>query len=460
MKRLLLASVAILGTAVSASAADMAAKAPIYKAPPLPSVYDWSGFYMGVNAGIGIGRNRYTDYQPASANSFFLATQGGFGGAQIGYNWQTNSLLGPLVVGIEADIQGSDFSDSARLNTFAISNAYNQKLDWFGTVRGRVGMAKGPVLSYFTAGYAYGNVKTEGAIAGVGAFATSQTRGGWTYGSGVEAAIGGNWTGKIEYLYMHLGDHQDALVARSVLASELRQSVFRVGLNYQINGRNANYVAPSANWTGWYVGVNFGSGTARNKTDLAIGGFVDSYSSQPDGIIGGAQIGYNWQVSNWVWGLETDFQGSSLKDNKTCVLTCTVGQNLQYNSSLPWFGTVRGRLGASIGSTLFYGTGGYAYGSVKERASFTAGGQIGELSQTNTRGGWTVGAGIETPFAFFGLFGPNWTSKTEYLYVDLGKSTATGTLLGAAVTHETSVREHIFRTGLNYKFTAPVGGLF
>ena len=93
-----------------------------------------------------------------SANSTYLSPQGGLGGGQIGYNWQTNSFLGPLVLGVEADIQGAGMDDN-RTDLFP-GFQYSQKLDWFGTVRGRVGLATGPTMTYLTAGFAYGNVNT------------------------------------------------------------------------------------------------------------------------------------------------------------------------------------------------------------------------------------------------------------------------------------------------------------
>ena len=116
MKRLLLASAAFLATTVGAHAADLPVKAPYTKAPPLQAVYDWTGFYIGVNAGVGVGRDRTQHFQPGSFNSFYLAPEGAFGGGQIGYNWQTGSILGPLVYGIEADIQGADMSDGGTRN--------------------------------------------------------------------------------------------------------------------------------------------------------------------------------------------------------------------------------------------------------------------------------------------------------------------------------------------------------
>jgi outer membrane immunogenic protein len=445
MKKLLV-GVALIGTAVSAQAADLAVKAPYYKAPAIASVYDWTGFYLGVNAGVGLGRDRTQRFDAASADSLYLSPLGAIGGGQIGYNWQTNSFLGPLVLGVEADIQGADMTDN---RTDVRGVQYGQKLDWFGTVRGRIGLVTGPTLSYVTAGYAYGNVNTTVVNGGV-PFTFNGGRSGWTWGSGVEAALGGNWTGKIEYLYVDLGDRTDVFAGGTqTLRSELRENIFRVGLNYRIGGNSAYTPTVAANWTGFYLGGNFGSGTARNRstlTDLGAG-TTDRFNLAPDGINGGVQAGYNWQAGNWVYGLETDIQASAQEDNKTCI-GCVPGASLDFNSKLPWFGTVRGRLGYSVGPSLFYATGGFAYGGVKT--------DINTVSLSDTRTGWTVGAGIETPFTLLGLFGPNWTSKTEYLYVDLGRDTNALVLNGIPRTFSTNVQEHIFRTGLNYHFNTPV----
>lgn len=452
MKRILLASAALIGTAVSAQAADLAVKAPYYKAPVV-AVYNWSGFYFGVNAGGGVGRDRIT--HSYTGDSIYRSPQGAFGGAQIGWNWQTDSLLGPIVYGLEADFQGGSLTGGGAnvAGPGPVLNAvqYSSSLDWFGTVRGRVGLASGPVLSYVTGGFAYANVKSTITEAGVGTFTQDRTATGWTIGSGVEAALGGNWTGKIEYLYLNLGNrYGEAVGATGQIANtELRDNLFRVGLNYRIGGNSVYTPVVAANWTGWYLGGNVGSGTGRDRTFLGpVGGAGEQFSLNPDGINGGGQIGYNWQAANWVYGLEADIQASSQRDNKTTV--ALGGAN--YDHKLPWFGTVRGRLGYSVGSSLFYVTGGYAYGGVKTSISNPLTG-VELASFNNTQGGWTAGAGLETPFKLLGLFGPNWTSKTEYLYVDLGRKTND---LGAGIVTSTAVTEHIFRTGLNYHFNTPV----
>src|SRR4051812_32608043 len=114
MKKILAGAAALLGTAVSAQAADMAVKAPYLKAP-VAMVYDWTGFYIGVNAGVGLGRD-YTRLAVPAGPSFeasYLGPQGALGGGQVGYNYQTSSSFfgGPLVFGLEADIQGTGMRD-------------------------------------------------------------------------------------------------------------------------------------------------------------------------------------------------------------------------------------------------------------------------------------------------------------------------------------------------------------
>jgi outer membrane immunogenic protein len=479
MKKILAGAAALLGTVVSAQAADMAVKAPYLKAP-VAMVYDWTGFYIGVNAGVGIGRD-YTRLAIPGGASFeatYLNPQGGLGGGQIGYNWQVpNAFFGALVFGVEADIQGTGMRDnfSCLIGCLPAQNLnYNQKLDWFGTVRGRVGIATGPVLTYVTAGWAYGSVKTTltETVGTTAAFASNQNRGGWTWGSGLEASLGGNWTGKIEYLWVNLGDRLDLFTLNGfpqAMSTDIREQIFRVGLNYRIGGNGAAYVPPPpSNWAGFYLGGNIGSGVARDHTAFtftAVGTSTELFNLSPDGFNGGVQAGYNWQAGNWVFGLEADFQGSSQRDNRACVQTCNplVAPIIfaAYDASLPWFGTARGRVGYSVGSSLFYATGGYAYGSVKTKIAAAFLGFPANVEISNTKGGWTVGGGIETPFTFLtGILGNNWTSKTEYLYVDLGTQTGAFTFpVGAAVVtaiNSTQVHEHIFRTGLNYHFNSPV----
>jgi outer membrane immunogenic protein len=342
------------------------------------------------------------------------------------------------------------------------------------------------VLSYITAGWAYGSVSTtltETVPPGLGGttqtFSSNQTRNGFVWGSGVEASLGGNWTGKIEYLRFSLGDRADTFTLNTLaqtLTTEVREHIFRVGLNYRINGNGAAYVPPPpAHWAGFYLGGNFGGGVGRDPSAFALTGFAGTsnelFNLSPSGINGGVQAGYNWQTANWVYGVEADIQASSQRDKDACLQLCNplIGMNPSFvnlDARLPWFGTVRGRLGYSVGPTLFYATGGLAYGSVKTKVDVLFFGTASGAEFSAVKSGWTVGAGIETPVTLLtGVLGNNWTSKSEYLYVDLGTQTDSYTFLVIGVlpvvgTNSTHVQEHIFRTGLSYHFNGPVAAKY
>ena len=492
MKKILMSVALVAGAATAAQAADLPRKAPILKAP-IVQVYDWTGFYIGVNAGGSVGRDRTSlttavAGAPQSREQSYLSPIGAIGGGQIGYNWQFRNFYN-LVLGVEADIQASGQRDNSTCllacNVTQSASLLNQKIDWFGTARVRAGIATGPVLSYITGGYAYGQTKTTDTLTlftGAGAAGTTTsiltnnfTKGGYVIGSGVEAQLGGNWTAKIEYLYVNLGSSTSSLVIPSPLfgagtasqRTEIRDNIFRAGLNYRIGG-NAAYTEPVGNWAGVYVGGNFGSIVARDRSTLTVpaaaagvaGGITQSFNLVPDGFIGGGQIGYNWQAAAWVFGVEGDFQGSTARDNKACVAFCappTVASNVALNQTLPWLATARGRLGYSVGSTLFYGTAGYAYGETRTRFTEVFGPLTGTAEIKRSKGGYVAGAGIESPLTnIFGFFGPNWTSKTEYLFVDLGRTRNTFTAGTFAQTFTTRTEEHIFRTGINYHFNTPV----
>ena len=129
------------------------------------------------------------------------------------------------------------------------------------------------MLSYFTGGFAYGGAKTtifeDFGPGNLNSVNINQTRTGWTFGSGVEAALGGNWTGKFEYLHLDLGTQSLAYVVGATprtFSSDIRENIFRAGLNYRIGGNAVYAAAPIANWSGVYAGGNFGGGTARKPS--------------------------------------------------------------------------------------------------------------------------------------------------------------------------------------------------
>ena len=217
MKRLISASVIAFATVTmmgAANAADIArrqampTKAPEYYAP-----YNWTGFYVGINGGGGWGRSDFS--VPFPTGSF--DTSGGLVGGTVGYNWQVNQV----VFGIEGDIDWSDIRGSAVCGVTTCET----RNDWLGTLRGRLGYSFDRFMPYVTGGLAVGDIKTS--IAGVGD--ARDTKAGWTVGGGLEAAIVGPWTAKIEYLYVDLGR------GGSVLGSDAKfnTNLVRAGVNYR-----------------------------------------------------------------------------------------------------------------------------------------------------------------------------------------------------------------------------------
>ena len=158
--------------------------------------------------------------------------------------------------------------------------------------------------------------------------------------------------------------------------------------------------------------------------------------AKQSGFIGGGQVGYNWQVGSWLYGVETDFQGLT-KDVNGSIATVNSGvpgfpgeaftSTTSVSKSLDYFGTLRARFGYLLTpGFLVYGTGGLAYGGVHASTSISQAdtgivgaawerwGTVRAASISQTRAGWTAGAGVEMQL------GPRWTAKAEYLYYDLG----------------------------------------
>jgi len=187
-------------------------------------------------------------------------------------------------------------------------------------------------------------------------------------------------------------------------------------------------VAAVYNWTGFYAGINGGWGWGRGSlSGPPPTGNIDGSG----GLIGGT-IGYNWQNGQLVWGVEADLDWSGIDASRRCGpgVTCAVSND--------WLGTARGRIGLAMDRWMPYVTGGLAFGDVS--ASVT-----GFPGKSDTRAGWTLGAGVEFAIA------PPWTAKFEYLYVDLGDF-ACGKACGTAGPDNIEFKSHIVRAGLNYRF--------
>jgi outer membrane immunogenic protein len=257
MKKFLLSTVALVALGASASAADLA---PRYtKAPTMiDPAYNWTGFYVGLNAGAasternlavvatGIGFSDLHDLADTSSKTGFL------GGGQIGYNYQS----GMSVFGVEADAAWLNLksSTSSAGDPFfhGDGNAvFSSSIDWLVTARARAGTAATPaLLLYVTGGLAVAGVNVKyqnnAGIAGdpfINSFSVNETKYGWTAGFGAEYALGGNWSVKAEYLRVQLGDSTlnvplpdpGANLTGTVKVSQ-NVDLIRAGINYKFGG--------------------------------------------------------------------------------------------------------------------------------------------------------------------------------------------------------------------------------
>jgi outer membrane immunogenic protein len=272
-----------LAALVSSSvfAADMPLKAP---PAPIAPTWSWTSFYVGGNVGYGWG-NETGNWSalgidtigdpcstpggaslcPATTTSNKL--NGALGGLQAGYNWQ----IGTYLAGIETDIQYSGQKGNASVSsaitfpgfggpvTVPFSGTSSERLDWFGTLRGRLGVTSDRWLIYATGGLAYGEVRTQGAVNATGvpfgsfplvcltvagcpfqpfaSWSSDQTKIGWTAGAGVERNLDAHWSIKAEYLFVDLGHANSAFATvpgcfgnGNVFAAECSNIPSRTGL--------------------------------------------------------------------------------------------------------------------------------------------------------------------------------------------------------------------------------------
>jgi outer membrane immunogenic protein len=193
----------VIAFTAAANAADVyrAPGAGSYKDGPAYAAVDWSGLYVGLNAGYGW-----------SANTDYLDPTGGFGGGQIGYNIQR----GNLVFGLETDLQGAGISDSNSID--------KSEMNWFGTLRGRAGYAFDRALIYGTGGLAYGGVHNAGW--------GSETQTGWVIGGGLEYKLSPAWSVKGEYQYLDLDANSWVGPLGEGYETRTQVHTVRVGVNY------------------------------------------------------------------------------------------------------------------------------------------------------------------------------------------------------------------------------------
>lgn len=199
--------------------------------------------------------------------------------------------------------------------------------------------------------------------------------------------------------------------------------------------------APAYSWTGFYIGGNGGYAWGSSVQFFTGGGGGTTHRYNIDGWEGGGTLGYNWQIQQWVLGVETDFSGSHISGSST-VSTVRYGCGTTCATTVDDFGTLSARLGYGWNNVLLYGTGGLAYGGI---ASNLDGG-----TATNWRTGWAAGAGAEYGFA------PHWSAKLEWIYLNFSSFQWTNAHNAnfncTGINCSTDAKFNVIRAGVNYRF--------
>lgn len=190
---------------------------------------------------------------------------------------------------------------------------------------------------------------------------------------------------------------------------------------------------PAYSWTGLYLGGQIGYGWGTDTLTVFPFGFGTNFS--PNGVLGGAHVGYNFQMNQFVAGLEGDVEGTGISRKFS-------PGGVLYSTQIPVQGSIRGRLGVALDRVLLYATGGAAFAGFD--TSYTG---FGYNASSQSRAGWTVGGGIEYAVT------DNWSVRAEYRYADFGHLTDFTPFVfgpGSTVTHHET--ENAIRAGFSYKF--------
>ena len=231
---------------------------------------------------------------------------------------------------------------------------------------------------------------------------------------------------------------------RLVAAAAIAVAAYRPALAADLPAPSLPPPLPAAiyNWTGFYLGINGGFGTGTSNWSDGVIGTTGSFPIS--GFLIGGTAGVNYQIAEYVFGIEGDGDWTNLRGNSgsTCgAISAVVAPPFDCQTQSQWLATVRGRVGYAFDRILLYGTAGAAFGNVQTGLNPPS------TFDSAVEAGWTVGAGIEVAFA------QNWTAKAEYLFVDLPNATCTtADNCGGAAGSIVSFNENVIRAGINYKF--------
>jgi len=513
-------SIGAIAAGVMVGMMQAARAEPTTKAsPPNAAPYfHWTGAYIGTNFGYGYGHS-HTDalFSDASLGTPLLATgsstkfNGVLGGVQAGYNWQAGYWL----LGLEGDIQHTNQrATTSYVCPGAVCNSgiagfdaptslvHSQELDWFGTLRARIGVTTTPdVLLYATGGVAVARLAHVGTISGASVAPLLDENGapvlddkgnpitatgsnsaglfehttklGWAAGAGVERHLIGNLSGKIEYLHMSFGADSVSAGNATPLAlglhSRITDDIVRVGLNYRLEASRedepddkrgkfnkspmitkAPLQLPAWIWTGFYFGghVGYSRGQAQvTLNDPTTDPHPDNFRSSFGSLTGGLQVGYNYVLpSRFLLGIEADasFPNYLAADD---VAWSRTRVDVDRAQKIDYMATVRGRFGYTFPQWMIYATGGVAWSLGRFLESPGATDDVDKVLHLYS--GWTAGIGAEVPIE------GGWSAKLEYLYVTFGHQDI---MFQSGVAAGSSFDVHSVRAGLNYNFAAAAAG--
>ena len=224
----------------------------------------------------------------------------------------------------------------------------------------------------------------------------------------------------------------------------------------------------NAVWDGSYVGAFAGYGwgetdvdttgqVAANVNNVAGGARPANVSLDTDGMLGGVAVGYNWQMNDWVLGLEADIAATGIDEKRRVNTTALNGVDRlanDFESSLDYLGTARARVGYVFNQTMVYGTGGLAYGGVENEVNMF--GPAGQLQFTGKKDsnelGYALGGGVEH------AINDRWNVTASYLYYDLGEQTVAANVVagsgggGTGYNSKFDNSGNIVRAGFGYSF--------
>jgi len=242
------------------------------------------------------------------------------------------------------------------------------------------------------------------------------------------------------------------ILLASVAAIGMSGTALAADLPAQMPVRAPAVVAPLFSWTGFYIGGHVGGGWADKdwtQTFSSFGLALDRNVTRAtaDGFLGGAQAGFNWQVNQWLFGVEGDWSWTDAKGCSGHVVFPAYAGCADVN----WYATLAGRAGVAWDRALFYAKGGVAF--VDDDYFITFNG-VQTTNTTNTiRAGWMVGAGLEYAFA------PNWSAKVEYDFLDFHDGgnpfTYTANPVGLVENWDIDQQVHVVKAGINFRFGTP-----